>query len=91
MAAVWAEAQKRLVARRYNTKVRPRQFVEGDLVWCKTTNARKETTHGKLVANWEGSFKIVESLNNGAYRLEHLDKKPIMNTWNVSHLKFYFS
>ncbi|WVZ20914.1 hypothetical protein V8G54_008236 [Vigna mungo] len=82
VAAVRDEAQKRLVARRYNTKIRPRQFVEGDLVWRKTADALKETTHGKLVANWEGSFKIKESLDNDAYRLKHLDGKLIPNTWN---------
>ncbi|XP_017413025.1 uncharacterized protein LOC108324597 [Vigna angularis] len=39
VAMIRAEARKRPLARRYNTKVRPRQFVEGDLVWRKTTEA----------------------------------------------------
>lgn len=32
IVVVHAEAQKRLVARRYNTKVKSCQFTEGDLV-----------------------------------------------------------
>ncbi|XP_014506403.1 uncharacterized protein LOC106766164 [Vigna radiata var. radiata] len=91
MAAVQLEAHKRLIARRYNTKVKPRQFIEGDLVWRRTGEVRKDPTHGKLSPNWEGPFKIKESLHNGAYRLETLSGKAVPNTWNISHLKFYFS
>lgn len=91
VAAVRNEAQKRLLARRYNTKVRPRQFFKGDLVWRKTADARKKPAEGKLAANWEGPFRVVEDLNNGAYRLERLTGQPIPNTWNATHLKFYFS
>ncbi|XP_014489934.1 uncharacterized protein LOC106752716 [Vigna radiata var. radiata] len=90
-AAVRAKALKRLVVRRYNTKVRPRHLVEGDLVWRKVGEARREKAHGKLAASWEGPYRIREGLNNGAYRLEHLDGKAIPNTWNISHLKLYFS
>jgi len=88
-AAVRTEACKRMVARRYNAKVKPRSFVKGDLVWRKTNDARKKSTQGKLAPNWEGPFRVTESLHNGAYRLEHLSGKEIPNTWNASHLKMY--
>lgn len=91
MAAVRVEAHKRLIARRYNSKVKPRQFLEGDLVWRRTASARRDAAHGNFAANWEGPFKVKENLHNGAYRLESLDGKTIPNTWNISHLKFYFS
>lgn len=91
VAAIRNEAQKRMVARRYNTKVRPRQFVEGDLVWRKTTDARKKPIEGKLTANWEGPFKIHEDLGNGAYRLQLLTGDTVPNTWNAINLKLYFS
>ncbi|XP_014522940.1 uncharacterized protein LOC106779360 [Vigna radiata var. radiata] len=91
VAAIKNEAYKRLVARRYNTKVKPRRFMEGDLVWRKTADARKAPTKGKLAANWDGPFRVKEDLNNGAYRLEYLTGESIPNTWNASHLKFYFS
>jgi len=47
-AAVRAEACKRMVARRYNAKVKPRSFIRGDLVWRKTNKARKKSAQGKL-------------------------------------------
>lgn len=79
-AALWAEACKRLVERQYNPKVRPRTFQEGDLVLRKTGEARLTATHGKLAAKWEGPFRVIEALGNGAYRLQHPDGKTFPNT-----------
>jgi len=42
--------------RRYNTKVRPRNFHKGDLVWMMRSNARK--ADGKFSSNWEGPFRV---------------------------------
>jgi len=86
-----AEACKRMVARRYNAKVKLRSFIRGDLVWRKTNEARKKSAQGKLAPNWEGPFRITESLQNGAYRLEYLGGKEIPKTWNASHLKMYYN
>lgn len=91
VALIRNTAQKRLISRRFNTKIKPRGFNEGDLVWRKRGSARREHTHGKLAANWEGPFQVPEDLKNEAYRLEFLDGKPIPNTWNATHLKFYYS
>jgi len=55
------------------------------------TDARKDPTQGKLARNWEGMFRIIENLQNEAYRLEKVDEKIIPRTWNASHLKFYFN
>ena len=51
--------------------------------------ARKKD--GKFSAKWDSPYRIREDVGGGAYRLEHLSGKEIPNTWNVSHLKFYFS
>ncbi|XP_022638464.1 uncharacterized protein LOC111241956 [Vigna radiata var. radiata] len=67
IALIKNEAQKRLIARRYNTKVKPRNFTEGDLVWRKRGDARKNKAHGKLADNWEGPLRISEDLKNEAY------------------------
>ncbi|XP_052735490.1 uncharacterized protein LOC108328707 [Vigna angularis] len=91
IATIRAEAQKRMLSRRYNSKVKPRSFKSGDLVWRKRGEARKDRTHGKLAANWEGPFRVAEEMSNGAYRLQLLDGQPIPNTWNATHLKYYFS
>lgn len=90
-AVLHAEACRQMVERKYNTKVWSRSFQEGDLVWRKTRDARKIPSHGKFAAKWDDPFKVVEDLQNGAYRLSQLNGRPLRNTWNTSHLKFYLS
>jgi len=82
-------AAKRRAARKYNANLCPRSFVSGDLVWRMAISARKKD--GKFSANWDDPYCIHEDVGGGAYRLEHLSGEEIPNTWNVSHLKFYFS
>lgn len=86
-----AKACRRITERIYNTKVRPRSLKEGYIVWRKTGEARQATSHGNFAAKWEGPFRITEDLETGAYYLEYPKGHPIPNTWNASHLKFYFS
>jgi len=88
-ARVQEEASKMRATRRYNTKVQPRSFRPGDLVWRMRSDARKN--EGKFSANWEEPFRILVVVGKGAYRLEHLSGQPIPRTWNATHLKFYFS
>ncbi|XP_027342956.1 uncharacterized protein LOC113855511 [Abrus precatorius] len=90
-AAIMTEASKRMMARKFNSKISPRQFYKNDLVWRVTGDARKDRREGKLVANWEGPFRVTARLNNGAYKLETLEGKLISRTWNVTHLKHYYS
>ena len=90
-AKIKEAAVKRRAMKRLNAKVKLRDFKEGDLVWRMRTDARKDSRHGKLASNWEGSFRVLENLQNGAIRLETLEEKVIPRTWNASHLKFYFS
>ena len=82
-------ACKLRASRRYNSKVQPRSFQQGDLVWRMRSNARK--SDGKFSSNWEGPFRIREVGEGGAYHLEHLSGKIVPRTWNATHLKFYFS
>ena len=89
-AKIKEEAVKRKTSKRFNAKVKPRSFNEGDLVWKMRIDARKDPQQGKLASNWEGPFRILENLKN-AYRLETLEEKVLPRTWNASHLKFYFS
>ena len=87
-ARVSAEAVKRRVERRHNSKVRSRQFQEGNLVMRK---AHQYEMENKLSPKWTGPFRVVETLENGAYRLKTLDGGAIPRTWNATHLKLYFS
>jgi len=90
-ARIREEADKQQTNQRYNFRVKSRTFQPGDLVWRMTGDARKDPTEGKFAPNWEGPFRVCESLKNGAYRLKHLNGDPIPKTWNVDHLKFYYS
>jgi len=51
---IWETACKLRASRRYNTKVRPRSFQKGDLVWRIRSDARRN--EGKFSSNWEGPF-----------------------------------
>nr|KYP68215.1 Transposon Ty3-I Gag-Pol polyprotein [Cajanus cajan] len=79
-AQIHAEACKLRASRRYNTRVRPRSFRTGDLVWRLLGEARKDTSDGKLAPTWGGPFRVTEDLKNGAYMLEELSGKPIPRT-----------
>nr|KYP64489.1 Pol polyprotein [Cajanus cajan] len=52
-ARVQEEACKLKASRRYNSKLKPRSFREGDLVWRAVGEARKDISAGKFAANWE--------------------------------------
>jgi len=47
-AKIKEEAVKRRASKRFNAKVKPRSFNEGDLVWRMRTDARKDLQQGKL-------------------------------------------
>jgi len=87
-ARVKAKAVKRRVERKYNSKIKPRQFRDGDLVMRK---AHQYEMENKLSPKWTGPFRITEALGNDAYRLETLEGGAIPRTWNATHLKFYYS
>jgi len=78
-------------ARRYNTKVQPRAFQPGDLVWQTQGEVRKDPQVEKLGPKWEGPSRVTTNQYNGAYQLRELDGKAIPRTWNATHLKFYFT
>ncbi|KAI9124400.1 hypothetical protein K1719_004322 [Acacia pycnantha] len=82
---------KQLIAARYNKKVRPRTFQPGCLVLRRADIGNKNSKDGKLAANWDGPYRVRETLERGAYILENLDGAPIKRTWNADKLKVYFS
>jgi len=90
-ARIHEEAAKLRAARRYNFRVRQRTFQRDNLVWRKVGEARRNKQKGKLAPNWDGPFRIVDAFQNGAYKLEELGGKLIPRTWNVTHLKMYYS
>jgi len=87
-ARIKAEALKRRVEYKYNSKLRPQQFQVADLVKRK---AHPYQLENKLSPKWTGPFRVIEALGNGTYRLETLEGDTIPRTWNETNLKFYFS
>ncbi|XP_072087786.1 uncharacterized protein [Arachis hypogaea] len=84
-------ASKRAIAQKYNRKLKPRTFTEGDLVLRKVKDVRKPNGHGKLSAKWEGQYRIQQVIGKGAYNIQKLNGTTLPNTWNISSLKMYFS
>ncbi|GAU20758.1 hypothetical protein TSUD_239520 [Trifolium subterraneum] len=83
-----AESANKRVARRYNTRVIPRKFKEGDLVLKRPMGRDKG---GKMAANWEGPFRVQEEFEGGAYRLETMEGETLPRTRNIANLRFYYS
>ena len=84
-----AEAYQRVIAKAYNKHVRMREFKVEDLVLREVYQNTKNPREGKLGANWEGPYRIVEVVGKGAYKLETMDGREIANSWNARHLKKY--
>jgi len=66
-ACVRAEALKRRVELKQKTNFRPWHFQIADLVMRK---AHPYELENKLSPKWTGPFRVVEVLENGAYRLD---------------------
>nr|XP_025669917.1 uncharacterized protein LOC112769645 [Arachis hypogaea] len=91
ISTIKQRARKRYLEQRHHKRVAHRSFNNGDLVLRRTEDARKPPAHGKLAANWEGPFRVLQNLGKGAYKLETLRGEQLPGTWNVSSLKKYQS
>ena len=74
----------------YDTHVKTRPLVSGDLVLRKVVGSAKNPAWGKLGPNWEGPYRITSNAGIGAYFLEDLDGLVVPHPWNVNNLKRYY-
>lgn len=74
----WPTMHKDTKVCAYNSKVRQQCFQVDDLVLRKAEFSRAV---GKLDLKREGTYKVVEIVNAGAYRLQHLDGRDVPRTW----------
>ena len=74
----------------YDTNVKLRLLVPGDLVLKKVLGSTKNPTWGKLRPNWEGPYRITSVVGISAYYLEDLDEKTVLHHLNVNNLKRYY-
>ena len=79
---------KQKIAAQHNKKVIKREFEIGDLVQRRN---QKDSEERKLIANWEGPYRIAMKSGTGAYDLEDLIKGAIPRTWNIEKLKMYYT
>jgi len=54
-------------------------------------NSDARQTDEKFFANWQCPFRMLADVGKGAYKLEYIFGEPGPRTWNVTHLKFYYS
>ena len=69
------KAIKQQIVRKYNKKVIPWEFEEGDLVLRKVELQRKSQGKGKLAPNWEGPYRVTRIISKRAYQIAELEKK----------------
>jgi hypothetical protein len=81
-------AAKQRAARRYNSRVIPREMKEGDLVLKQVV---APTRIGKLFPNWEVPYRVREKFPHGAYKLEEISGEAVPRTWNIANLRRYYS
>ena len=74
----------------YDTNVKLRPLVPGDLVLRKVLGTTRNPAQGKLGPNWEGLYRITSVAGVGVYYLEDLDEKTVLHPWNVNNLKRYY-
>ncbi len=67
-------------------RLRPRSFVEGDLVL-----RLKQERPKKFESPWEGPYIVTEVIPGGAYRLKHVESGvAYSNPWNIAHLRRFY-
>ena len=67
-------------------------FQPGDLVWIHLRKARFPTgRYGKLQPRADGPFRVIERINNNAYKIDLPGKYNVSATFNVADLSPYFS
>nr|GEY52750.1 reverse transcriptase domain-containing protein [Tanacetum cinerariifolium] len=85
-AAISEAKSKSKMMKYYNARVRSVAFKPGDFVY-RSNDASHAVTCGKLGPKWEGPYKVIEALGNGAYKLRSIEGTVLPRTWNVTNLK----
>ena len=80
--AIRLAAQKNLVTKYYNSRVRPRSFLPEDLVLRKVFQNTQEPGVRAFGPNWEGLYKVTQIVQLGVYKLEDLGGKALGHPWN---------
>ncbi|MED6138095.1 hypothetical protein PIB30_071105, partial [Stylosanthes scabra] len=91
-ARIKQHAVQALLASKYNKKIKTKDLEEGDLVLRRADIGGK---NGKLGANWEGPYRVVEALGKRRLQTQHHRRWP--GSENLAHIQpqevphFYFA
>ena len=75
------------LSRQRQGHIKSREFQVSNLILKKNMGSMIDPNHDKLVANWEGPYKVIGTTDIGAYYLEAQDGRAIPNPWNISNLR----
>lgn len=67
------------------------KFDVGTLVLKKVMLNTKDRSDEALGLNWDDSYLIIGIIRPGAYVLEDKHDKAMWHTWNVEHLRMYYT
>lgn len=74
----------------FNSKVKQRAFMVGDMVLCRANLKKGNAGPCKLICNWEGPFQVTKVIMPEAYKLAYLKEKAIPRSWNIANLKKFY-
>ena len=86
-ASVKAATRQKKVAQYFNKQIKARAFEEGDLVLRNCRASRPTGKQRKLSPIWEGPYLVYSIIGKEVYRLQTIEGKDILNSWNAQHLK----
>lgn len=67
--------KKERVAKTYNKKVKPKDFLVNELVWKVIMHIDKnDRVLGKWSPNWKIPFRVIHVFLNNAYEIEEIDR-----------------
>ena len=78
MAHIWLIACKEKIKKYFDKWVRLKDFHEGNLVLKRAGGPRTKVRERKMVANWEGLYRIIGRLLNEAYQLESINGEKLL-------------
>jgi len=82
---------KNRVARWYDKKVKAKEFADGDLLWKLILPiGTKNSKFREWSPNWEGPYRINQSVPGNAYILETLKGVEFPRALNGKYLKKYY-
>ncbi|XP_052479612.1 uncharacterized protein LOC128032039 [Gossypium raimondii] len=81
--------QKRMITA-HDKRVRPREFLEGELVLRKILPIQKDF-RGKWSPNWKGPYVVKKAFSGGALILTEMDGKELPNPVNSDAVKKYYA